>query len=163
MRVQNWSRRIFPPKMNLGGGTVEQRVLGAVKEAQQQLFHARFAAGEGSIVLGYNRLVRQEGGFALTHFENPDLTPFGPVDPTVGVIRVSDDQDVVRAVIVNYACHPVVLGPKNQKISADYPGVMRRLVEERVGSDAMCLFIQGCCGDINPLRNGAWGRPFRGF
>ena len=77
---------------------------------------------------------------------------FDPVDPTVGVIRITDLQDRVRAVLVNYACHPVVLGPRNRQISADYPGVMRRQVEQRLGADATCFFLQGCCGDINPLR-----------
>ena len=57
----------------------------------------------------------------------------------------------VRAVVVNYACHPVVLGPRNRKISADYPGVMREIVEERCGDACLCLFIQGAGGDINPL------------
>ena len=46
------------------------------------MFPARFAAGEGQVRLGYNRLVRQEGGYALTHFENPELTLYDPVDPT---------------------------------------------------------------------------------
>ena len=142
----------FPAPGNPWRRTIEERVLAAIKEAQQQCFPAKFAAGEGQVRLGYNRLVRQEGGFALTHFENPDLTPYDPVDTTVGVIRITDLQDRVRAVIVNYACHPVVLGPHNRKISADYPGVMRRLVEQQLAADAICIFVQGCCGDINPLR-----------
>ena len=142
----------FPTPDSPWRRTIEERVLQAVKEAQQQCFAAKFAAAEGQVRLGYNRLVRQEGGFALTHFENPDLTPYDPVDTTVGVVRITDLQDRVRAVLVNYACHPVVLGPQNRKISADYPGVMRRLVEQQLGADATCIFLQGCCGDINPLR-----------
>lgn len=132
--------------------TFEQQVLAAIKEAQQQLFPARFAAAEGQVRLGYNRLVRQPGGFALTHFENPDLVPYDPVDTTVGVLRISDAQDQVRAVLVNYACHAVVLGPQNRKISADYPGALRRLVEQQLPAGAMCVFVQGCGADINPLR-----------
>ena len=131
--------------------TVERRVLGAIKEAQQTLFPAYVAADEGSIQLGYNRLVRQRGGYSITHFENPDRIPYGPVDPTVGVIRIADEQGTTRVVLVCYACHPVVLGPRNRQISADYPGVMRRLVEQHVGGDAVCIFVQGGCGDINPL------------
>ena len=142
----------FPAPGSPWRRTIEERVLAAIKEAQQQCFSAKFAAAEGQVRLGYNRLVRQEGGFALTHFENPDLTLYDPVDTTVGVIRITDLQDRVRAVLVNYACHPVVLGPQNRKISADYPGVMRRLVEQQLGADAICIFVQGCCGDINPLR-----------
>ncbi len=64
---------------------------------------------------------------------------------------MTDEQQRVRAVLVNYACHPVVLGPRNRKISADYPGVTRKIVEESFGEDCMCIFIQGAGGDINPL------------
>ncbi len=131
--------------------TVEQRVLEAIKRAEQDMFPAHFAVGEGGIQLGYNRLVPQPAGHAITHFENPDRIPYGPVEPSVGVIRISDDQQQVCAVIVCYACHPVVLGPKNVKISAGYPGVMCAAVEKKLGGDAMVVFMQGCCGDINPL------------
>lgn len=130
--------------------TVEQRMLGAIREAKANLFDASFRAAEGSLTLGYNRLVRK-GDHAVTHFDNPDHIPFGPVDPTVGVIRINDGDNRVRAVLVVYACHPVILGPRNRKISADYPGVLRDRVEKELGGDAMCLFIQGAGGDINPL------------
>jgi hypothetical protein len=69
----------------------------------------------------------------------------------VGVIRITDEGGAVRAVLVSYACHPVVLGPRNAQISADYPGVMREIVEKTLGGEAMCVFIQGAGGDINPL------------
>jgi len=140
----------FPDPETPWRKTVERRVLEAIKEAKADLFPASFLASEGSIPLGYNRLVR-DGETATTHFENPDHIPYGPIDPTVGVIRVTDETGAVRAVLVAYACHPVVLGPRNRKISADYPGVLRRLVEEELGGDARCLFIQGGGGDINPL------------
>jgi neutral ceramidase len=56
--------------------------------------------------------------------------------------------------LANYACHPVTLG-QNTMISADYPGRFCRSVE-REGS--RCIFLQGFCGDIDPLRNKVrWG------
>lgn len=147
----NLNQDDFPSKENPWRRTVEQRVLNAIRKAKENPFRAYFAAGTGSIQLGYNRLVRHPDGYAITHFENPERIPYGPVDPTVGVLRITDDTDAVRAVIVNYACHPVVLGPKNRKISADYPGVMRAIVENEAGNDSVCIFIQGGGGDINPL------------
>lgn len=140
----------FPSADDPWHKTIEKRVYDGIKEAQSKLFPAYFTAAEGEIQLGYNRLV-QDGKFALTHFENPDRIPYGDVDPTVGVIRIRDDQFNVRAVLVHYACHPVILGPRNRKISADYPGVVRTLVEEKLGNDATCFFFQGGAGDINPL------------
>jgi hypothetical protein len=51
--------------------------------------------------------------------------------------------------LVNYTCHPVILGPRSLVVSADYVGQTRRIVEAATG--ASLLFIQGACGDINPL------------
>jgi neutral ceramidase len=140
----------FPTEENPWRKTVEQRLLETIKQAKQDLFPASFAAADGEIQLGYNRLV-QKGLHSETYFENPERIPYGSVDPTVGVIRITDEQSVVRAVLVHYACHPVVLGPRNRKISADYPGVMRNLVEEKLGEEATCFFFQGGAGDVNPL------------
>ena len=52
-------------------------------------------------------------------------------------------------VMVNYACHPVILQCWDQ-VSADYVGAMRTHVEQ--GTSASCMFLMGACGDINPLR-----------
>ena len=131
--------------------TVEERTLAAIREAQSNLFEATVLAGVGEIPLGYNRLVRQAGGYAITHFENPHRVPFGPIDAEVGVLRINDRVGNVRCVLVNTACHPVVLGPRNRKISADFPGVMRKRVEAKFGEGVMALFVQGGAGDINPL------------
>ncbi len=147
------SQEDFPTPEEPWRETVEKRILQAIRQAQTSLFPARFAASESQIQLGYNRLVHR-GDYAVTHFENPERIPYGSVDTQVGVIRISDQNSAVRAVLVNYACHPVVLGPRNIKISADYPGVTRRIVEQEIGdqfSGAMCIFVQGGAGDINPL------------
>ncbi|MFT4641635.1 MAG: neutral ceramidase [Verrucomicrobiales bacterium] len=131
--------------------TVEERILAAVAEAQKSLFPAHFAVSTGELQLGYNRLVRQPEGHAVTHFENPERIPHGPVDPTVTVMRLTDDTNAVRLVLVSYACHPVVQGPRNSKISAGYPGVLLAMIEDSVGNDSKCVFLQGGAGDINPL------------
>lgn len=143
-------REDFPSAEEPWKEAIEQRVLKAIRDARQNLFPAYVSAAEGEIQLGYNRLV-QDGKFAVTHFENPERIPYGEVDPTVGVIRIADDEGAVRAVLVHYACHPVVLGPRNRKISADYPGVMRNAVADHVGGDTTCIFVQGGAGDVNPL------------
>ena len=140
----------FPSAEKPWKRTVEKRIMSAIKDAQSSLFPGFFAAAETQIQLGYNRLVHR-GDFAVTHFENPERIPYGSVDPQVGVIRITDHDSRIRAVLVNYACHPVVLGPRNTKVSADYPGVMRDIVEEQLEDDVMCVFIQGAGGDINPL------------
>ena len=57
------------------------------------------------------------------------------------------------AVVANYACHPIVVGPDNDLITPDFPGVMKRVVEEATG--ATCLFLQGAAGDVGPIHGGA--------
>lgn len=142
----------FPSEEDPWHREIEKRVLEAVQQAKDNLFPASFSAGEGELQLGYNRLVRQpDGKKALTHFENPQRIPFGPVDPVYSVLRIADDFGKTRAVLVNYACHPVVLGPRNRKISAGFPGVLRKRVEAAQDEGALCLFLQGGAGDINPL------------
>lgn len=140
----------FPSPEKPWRKTVDERLLAGIEQAKSRTFPAYFAASESRIQLGYNRLV-QRGDYAETHFENPERIPYGSVDPIVGVLRIADEQGKVRAVLVNYACHPVVLGPRNQKISADYPGVTRQVIEASVGGEALCVFLQGAGGDINPL------------
>jgi hypothetical protein len=131
--------------------TAEERILTAIRQAQSNLFPAFISAGEGQIQLGYNRIQRGPDGLGITWFENPERIPFGPVDPTVGVIRISGEDGKLRAVLAHYACHAVVLGPANRLISADYPGAMVKMVEQRLGPNAYCIFLQGAAGDINPL------------
>ena len=52
-----------------------------------------------------------------------------------------------RIFLLNYACHPVTIGP-TREISADWPGALIRRIEEK-GDRA--IFFQGFCGDIDPV------------
>src|SRR5699024_33319 len=53
----------------------------------------------------------------------------------------------VLAILISYACHPVVLSAKNKLLSADYPGVVREQLEAATG--ATVLFATSCAGDVN--------------
>lgn len=131
---------------------VEEKILRAIGEAAAATFPARIAAGAGEIYLGHNRRLVERAGLTATVkmlWRNAEKRPTSPVDPTVGVIRIDDEAGRVRGILVNYACHAVVLGPDNREISADYPGAMASEVE-REFPGAMALFVQGGAGDINP-------------
>lgn len=73
--------------------------------------------------------------------------PGGAVDDRMPVLLFSDADGAPVAALVSYACHPVVLGADNTELTADYPGVVRRLLGERIG--APVLFLTGCAGDAN--------------
>ena len=104
--------------------------------------------------------VHMHGGRDLAHIninrreETPAGTiiignnPDGPVDPTVQTLQLMTLAGDVLATLVNYSCHPVVMGPLNRRVSADWVGAMRRVVEDVIGG--YCLFFQGATGDINP-------------
>lgn len=50
--------------------------------------------------------------------------------------------------LASYPCHPVVLGADNTQLSADYPGALRRTLEESAAG-SIAVFLTGCCGDLN--------------
>lgn len=129
---------------------LEQRLFGVVREAAASTFPARLSTARGSLQLGYNRLLMRDDGRARALFDNLERVPYGPVDPEFMLLRVEDQAGAVRALVVHYACHAVVLGPTNCKYSADYPGVMQAKVESEM-KWTRCMFVQGGAGDINPL------------
>ncbi|MHC9046914.1 hypothetical protein ACYX8G_20195 [Microbacterium saperdae] len=73
--------------------------------------------------------------------------PSGAADDTVTIGRISVD-GVVRATLVNYACHPTTLAWQNREVSPDYVGAMREIVESATA--APCLFVQGASGELAP-------------
>jgi hypothetical protein len=137
----------------------EEQIMKAVESAVKNMFPARISAGHRSFPqLGFNRLIVREDGhareswFSDDHYtsENPERIPFGPVDPQVGAIKIEDMEGQPRAIILNYACHADVVC-QNYAISADYPGVAARKVEEAFGPNLNCLFVQGAGGNIESL------------
>ena len=52
------------------------------------------------------------------------------------------------AVLMNYGCHPTVLGHENRCLSADYPGAARRVLEG-VYPDTVFMFTNGAAGDVS--------------
>lgn len=72
-----------------------------------------------------------------------------PVDPMVGVVSARACGGAWACVLVNYTCHPVVLGADNLCISADYPGYARRAIEAVEGPRTLAIFTNGAEGDVN--------------
>ncbi len=76
--------------------------------------------------------------------------PHGSVDPEIISMVLRNRSDRPLGALVNYACHPTVLGEDNLKISADFPGYFTSSVEQNFGGDFVCLFLNGASGDLNP-------------
>jgi neutral ceramidase len=121
----------------------------AIHDAASHLVDARIGAGYGSVYLGYNRLESKlpENYHAA---DSADRFMSAPIDPTVAVLRLDRTDGTPLAVLVNYACHPVVYSWENIKYSADYPAVMAKTIEASFDGKPLAFFLQGAPGDIDP-------------
>lgn len=130
--------------------TALEKIETAIAQATEQLQEARIGAGTGMAYIGHNRLRLNPDGSTSWFERNRTRIPTSPIDPSVSVIRIDRADGSPVAVLTNHACHPVVFGPDNMRYSADFPGVMNRVVEERLGTRTLSMFLQGAPGDINP-------------
>ena len=81
-----------------------------------------------------------------------------PIDPQVGLLELDRLDGSPLAVVYLFACHPI-MNPPRRGTSADFPAVASRLVEEALGGGTVAFFVQGCGGDINPVRYKEVDRP----
>ncbi|HEV2426276.1 MAG TPA: neutral/alkaline non-lysosomal ceramidase N-terminal domain-containing protein [Terriglobia bacterium] len=123
----------------------------AIDEATRNAVEARLGTGYGVTYIGHNRLRHNADGSVSWFERNLTRIPTAPIDPTVSVLRVDTAEGRPLAILVNYACHPVIFGPDNLEYSADYPGVMTKTVEDAFSVQPLCFFLQGAPGDINPF------------
>ena len=115
----------------------------AAVEALADAQPVQLRAGKGSCRINTNRRAATSAGERFLGI-NPD----GPCDHEVLVIRLDALDGKPVATVVNYACHPTIMGPSNRLITPDYPGAMKRVVEQSVGG--LCFFLQGSAGDQGP-------------
>ena len=128
---------------------LERQIAGVVLKAHAALRPARIAVGWGRASEGHNRRRVLSDGSVEMLWRNRERLPTAPLDESVGVLAVDGADGEAIATVVNFALHPVILGPGNMLVSADYPGAMAALVAERGGGVPMLL--QGAAGDINPF------------
>jgi neutral ceramidase len=125
------------------------------------------ASGREDTISHYRRLLTSDGHVAMNWEPYPAehiVGPLGVADPEVGVVKVvaaGDSNDPTKlgrvlALIFNHTGHPNVLSGDNYLLSADYPGLAARLLEEELGGVA--LFFNGALGsvDIDGLRDRDW-------
>jgi len=122
--------------------TIRNGILDAVDIAIKTIAPAELYFGRGETDIGYNRSLK----------DHPEL-----YDSAVDVIKVDYPDNNTEQYLFMAACHPVfsTAGKLHYTISANYPGVARKLVEERTGT-TNSLFLQGTAGDINPKDNGEY-------
>ena len=127
----------FNPDEPLDAGIMaglRNAIVDAVESAWKQRFPAKISVGTGtSADLGVNR-------------RSPDGKP---VDREIGIVKVDDAQGLTRGILINYGCHPTVLGPDNLLASGDFPAMAIDRVESRIGEGSFAMFVNAAQGDIS--------------
>jgi hypothetical protein len=142
-----------------------QLVIQIVKEAIQNLVPVTAGAGAGhEDRISENRRLKMKDGSevdmrrAYSLPRDEDVASVGTIDPQIGLLRLNREDGSPLAVLYNFACHPI-MNPPSKGSSADYPGFASQVIEDALGGGAMAFFIQGCGGDINPIRYKEVSRP----
>jgi neutral ceramidase len=117
--------------MNSLAEAIEQ----SVSEAYQTRFPARIGAGSGRVSgIGVNRR----------------STDKKPIDEEIGIIKIDDaNGGTTRFVLINYACHPTVLGSNNLLATGDFPHFAVQAVEASLGEGGFAMFVNGTQGNIS--------------
>lgn len=122
------------------------KIIGATNEAIKKLVPVSIGAGKGECRMNINRRAHNGKG-EIELGQNP----YAQCDHEVGIIRVADESGNPMAVIINWPCHGVVLGPDNYLITGDWPGAASRYIEEGSGGKLIAPVFVGASGDINPI------------
>jgi len=137
----------------------------AVKDAWQAMVPVKVGAGTGhEDRISENRRLKMKDGSevdmrrAYSMPRDEDVASVGPIDPQIALLRLDREDGRPLAVLYQFACHPI-MNPPGKGNSADFPGFASKVIEENLGEGAIALFVQGCCGDINPVRYKELSRP----
>jgi len=137
----------------------------AVESAFRNRVPVKAGAGKGhEDRIMENRRMRLKDGsqtdvrHAYATAPDGEIAAVGPVDPEIGLLKIDRMDGRPLAVVYEFACHPIQGVPGGGN-TADYPGFASKAIEETLGEDCLAIFLQGCGGDINPLRYKAVDQP----
>ncbi|WP_298652124.1 hypothetical protein [uncultured Proteiniphilum sp.] len=129
----------YPDSLYLNN-VVRKAVIRSIEEALDNVTPSYLSFGRDTTNIGFNRSLRGE----LSIYDN-----------SVDVIQAVSPDGKNKTVLFLTGCHPVFTdqGSGHYSASPNFPGYAREILE-RTGVNNT-LFLQGCAGDINPLK------PFR--
>lgn len=137
---------------------VDRSTVEAVKAALARMVPVTVAVGVGlESRISENRRLRLKSGkeadarHAYSLPADDDVVNPGPIDPQVGVVRLDTLEGKTLAVLYHFACHPI-MGVPNGGNTADLVGYASKVIESTMSEGTIALFLQGCGGDINPMR-----------
>ena len=137
-----------------------ENILLSADKALKNLKPAEVLWGIGETFIGINRRAPDKSIYSkqatgYENFPNPDKE----IDRTCPVILFKDKKGKPISLVFGASCHPTTMRYDNYLISAEFPGVARRILEENLDG-APSLFLQGIAGDVKP-RQVVEGNSFR--
>jgi hypothetical protein len=125
---------------------LRNKIVGATRNAVNAMVPVTIGAGKGECKMNINRRA-PDGKGEIQLGQNP----YAPCDHEAGVISIQDKSGNPLAIIMNWPCHGVVLGPDNYLITGDWPGAASRYIEEGSAGKIIAPVTVGASGDINPI------------
>lgn len=71
-------------------------------------------------------------------------------DPRVAALGFRRSDGPFAAVVVNYAMHPVALGPSNRMVSGDMSGQAAVTLAQQLPGNPVVIVTNGACANLNP-------------
>lgn len=139
-------------------GDVDQRTVQAVKAAATKLVPVKVGGGVGHedrimenrrLKLKNERTVDVRHAYSLP--ADDQIAAVGPIDSQIGILRLDRLDGTTLAAVYNFACHPIQGVPGGAN-TADITGYASQVIEDNLSEGTIALFLQGCGGDINPVR-----------
>lgn len=126
--------------------SLREKIILAARTARKNLKPATIEVFDGTSEVAINRRgINAKGQRGII----PD--PKGPIDEHLWVLKAIPKDGSSPAVVFSYACHPVIVyGYKGNAISADFPGVARKALRDKLGENTHVQFIQGLAGNVRP-------------
>ncbi len=133
-----------------GGGAPTQKrvadaIVAAVTAAKAKMKPVALGYGTTNVALNTNRDLYTRAG-EWRQLPNPD----GASDKTLAVVSFIGEDHVPVGVFMTYAMHPINFYLSGV-ISADFPGMASRTIEDTFDGDTVAIFAQGASGDQNAL------------
>ena len=150
IRTTRWSLDGLPSERLKGAqqylASLQSKLTDVISAAMKNLEPVQVSYCRSRCGFGMNRRTLRNGSYA--NFPNPD----GPVDHDVPVLRISNNQDVVKGIVFGYACHNTTIGI--YQFCGDYAGFAQEQLETSY-PDAVAMFVLGAGADINPYPRGS--------
>jgi hypothetical protein len=133
---------------------IRATLLATIREARANMVPAKYGYGTGKSYVNVNRdAVFGEKSRLGSNFERPS-------DKTVRMVRIEGMDGKTIALIVNYACHAVVMNGClvgwTTRLTGDLPGRTSAKIEAQMDG-AVVLWCSGAAGDQNPRITAQYG------